>query len=239
MRALPDGTAKLLRAIDALPAAKGLVLAGGTALALRIAHRRSADLDFVFAAARLPGKRIDALLDALRKRHDVKTLPNVAAEQEFLDSGLELTDYQRDYAVDGVKLTFFVPEPTALGAAIRAEAGVAGLKRALVADLPSLFLMKSVALNQRIALRDFFDVYTLIEGHGQDFGAVLAAANRYGHSADTLKTRLIAATRSRDDPGVEPLAGPEPSFEKLKAYFANAIDRVEQAAAATAFRGEN
>lgn len=44
--------------------------------------------------------------------------------------------------------------------------GVHGLKRILVADLDSLFLMKAVTLNSRIATRDLFDVYTLVHAHG-------------------------------------------------------------------------
>lgn len=97
--------------MDGHPSASGLLLAGGTALALRIAHRSSADLDFVFTSQRLPRRRIDKLLDELRPGHDVMAMANVAAEQDFLDSGLDLADYQRDYSIGRVKVTFFTPIP--------------------------------------------------------------------------------------------------------------------------------
>jgi len=229
VRALPESTERLLRDIDALPLSEGLILAGGTALALRIEHRRSADLDFVFPSDRLPRKRVARLLDRLRQAHSVEPFPNLAAEQEFLDSGLELADYQQDYSIDGVKVTFFVPEPTRLSEAIRAERGVCGFRRVAVAELDSLFLMKAVALNTRMTTRDLFDVYTLIEKHGCPARELFEAAPRFGFSADVLKTRLLGASPRRDDPGIEVLAGTPPTFEQLRAYFAELIDVLEQA----------
>lgn len=231
MRALPASTERLLRAIDALPAAAGLILAGGTGMALRIAHRLSADLDFVFPARRLPRKRVARLLDELSRSHSVEPFPNLAAEQEFLDSGLELADYQQDYSIDRVKVSFFVPDPARLSEEIRAERGVAGLRRIAVATLRSLFLMKAVALNTRITTRDLFDVYTLIESHRCKETELFKAADRFGHSSDVLKTRLLGAAPRRDDPGIELPSGAPPTFEQLKAYFADLVDRIEQAQA--------
>lgn len=207
-------------------------MAGGTALALRIGHRRSADLDFVFKAQRLPRKRLDALLAALRSTHSVKPMANVAAEQAFLESGLELADYQQDYDIDGVKVTFFVADPEALGPTIKSEERVAGLKRVAVADIDSLFRMKAVALASRIAIRDLFDVYTLIERGGIDAQRLFEDAERFGFSADALKARLLSARQRSDDPGIEPTTAETATLEQLKGYFAGLIDRVEQAKAA-------
>lgn len=228
MPALPESTERLLRAIDRSTSARGLVLAGGTALALRIEHRRSGDLDFVFPRKQLPQRRVALLLETLRRAHSVAPFPNAAAEREFLDSGLELTDYQQDYAVDSVKVTFFVPEPQELGSEISSEEGVAGLKNVRVADLQSLFLMKTLALNSRTTMRDLFDVYTLIERHGCRAADIFKSADRFGYSSDALKTRLLNATPRADDAGIEITQGIAPTFEQLKAYFAELIDRHEQ-----------
>lgn len=236
MRALPEPTERLLYAIDALPSARGLVLAGGTALALRIGHRRSADLDFVFALQRLPRRRVTALLAALRESHSVEPMADVAAEQDFIDSGLDLADYQQDYSIDGVKLSLFVAEPAELGAAIKATEGVAGLKRIAVADIDSLFLMKAVALSSRTTMRDLFDVYTLIERQGIPARSLFDAVERFGYSSDVLKTRLLNASRRKDDPGIETTTGEAPAFAQLKTYFADLIDRVEQEQAAESTR---
>ncbi len=233
---LPERTENLLRVIDGYPRAEGLLLVGGTALALRIRHRRSADLDFAFASQRLPRRNIDRLLDELRAEHDVIAMANVAAEQDFLDSGLELSDYQRDYSVDGVKVTFFTPDPSSMGRALRGEAGVQGLKRIRVADLDSLFLMKAVALNSRMMARDLFDVYTLMRDHGYGEADLFQYARQFDFSPDTLKARLRHASRRVDDPGIEIADGVPPAFEQLQAFFVDAIDRVEQEAAEQALR---
>lgn len=233
---LPEPTEKLLRAIDGSPGASGLLLVGGTALALRIAHRRSADLDFAFASQRLPHRKIDKLLDELRADHDVDPIANVAAEQDFLNSGLELADYQRDYSVDGVKLTFFTPDPSSVGAALRGEAGIRELKRIRVADLDSLFLMKAVTLNSRMTTRDLFDVYILVRNHGYREADIFGYAEQFDYSPDTLKVRLQHAHRRLDDPGIEVADGVPPTFEQLQAFFVEAINRVEQETAAQAVR---
>ncbi|HEV2441532.1 MAG TPA: nucleotidyl transferase AbiEii/AbiGii toxin family protein [Steroidobacteraceae bacterium] len=233
---LPERTEKLLRAIDGSPSASNLLLVGGTALALRIAHRRSADLDFVFASQRLPRRKIDKLLNELRTRHRVTPMANVAAEQDFLDSGLELADYQRDYSVDGVKVTFFTADPSRLGEALQGEAGVHGLKRVRVADLHSLFLMKAVTLNSRMTTRDLFDVYTLVREHGYRESDIFRYAQQFDFSPETLKARLRHARRRVDDPGIEVPDGEPPAFEQLQAFFVDAINRVEQEAAAQAIR---
>ncbi|MGH8295971.1 MAG: nucleotidyl transferase AbiEii/AbiGii toxin family protein [Steroidobacteraceae bacterium] len=233
---LPERTEKLLRAIDGSPSAGGLLLVGGTALALRISHRRSAELAFAFSSRRLPRRKIDQLLEELRGGHDVMAMANVAAQQDFLDSGLELSDYQRDYSVDGVKVAFFTPDPSKLGQAIRADAGFHGLKRIRVADLDSLFLMKAVTLNSRITTRDFFDVYTLVREHDYGEGDLFRIARQFDFSPDALKTRLRHARRRADDPGIEIADGVPPTFEQLQAFFIEAIDRVEQEAATQAIR---
>ena len=225
---LPERTENLLRAIDGSPSASDLLLVGGTAMALRIAHRKSADLDFAFGSQRLPRRKIDKLLDELRANHDVTPIANVAVEQDFLNDGLDLADYQRDYSVDGVKLTFFTPDPSQLGTVMRGEAGFHGLKRIRVADLDSLFLMKAVTLNSRLTTRDLFDVYILVREHGYREADIFNYAQQFDFSADTLKTRLRHAHRRVDDPGIEIPDGVPPTFEQLQAFFVDSINRVEQ-----------
>lgn len=161
---------------------------------------------------------------------------NVAAEQDFLDSGLELADYQRDYAIDGVKVTFFTPDPARLGQELRGEAGFQGLQRIRVADLDSLFLMKAVKLNSRVTTRDLFDVYTLVREHGYREAEIFRYAQEFDFSPDTLKNRLRHSRRRADDPGIEIPDGVSPTFEQLRAFFVESINRMEQEVAAQAIR---
>jgi hypothetical protein len=87
---------------------------GGSALALRLGHRQSEDLDFVWPGAKLPRDRLEAL-------HRASVVAGMAAVphddptalREFADGGLDLLDFQQDYLMgDGVKVTFFSPEPS-------------------------------------------------------------------------------------------------------------------------------
>lgn len=236
MPALPASTEALLRTLDRMSETERFALAGGTALALHIGHRSSQDLDFVSLSPHLPRRQINWLLDKLRTQHTVEPVPNVAAEQDFLNDGLEFADYQQDYAINGVKLSFFVPDSARLANSLRTESGVADLQRIKVLDRDSLFLMKALTLNNRILTRDLYDVFVLLEKHGYKPPEIFKAANEFGYSAESLKQRLIGARKRRDDPGLEALTAETPSFEQLRAYFVAQINKLEQDAAAAAFR---
>ena len=90
---------------------EGFLLVGGTAMALHIAHRVSNDLDFLFCEShgKLPTTRIDRLVAQLREQGcKVELITNSAQESAFrINTGERLSDFARDYAIDGVKVTFF------------------------------------------------------------------------------------------------------------------------------------
>lgn len=62
---LTPGALRVFRRLQALPAMKSFVLVGGSALALRVQHRKSEDLDFLFTGPRLPGPAIREITAAL------------------------------------------------------------------------------------------------------------------------------------------------------------------------------
>lgn len=62
---LPIETARVWAFLEKEPSLAGAILIGGTALALRIGHRCSYDLDFCFPAPRLPLRQIEAVVEAL------------------------------------------------------------------------------------------------------------------------------------------------------------------------------
>jgi hypothetical protein len=95
---LPTETASVWAVLEKEPSLAGAILIGGTALALRIGHRRSYDLDFCFPAARLPRHQIEMVIEALAaggisaQRSDDPT-----AYDEFLNAGMSLHDFQQDF----------------------------------------------------------------------------------------------------------------------------------------------
>jgi hypothetical protein len=109
---LPPATERVWNFLKAQPVLKGFVLIGGSALALRIRHRRSEDLDCVFPGIRLPRERLDVLRrNAVQAGFDFQHNDDEAAAQAFEQDGLELYDYQQDLLVNGeVRLSFFAPD---------------------------------------------------------------------------------------------------------------------------------
>jgi hypothetical protein len=110
---LPPETEKVWRFLKEQTALSGFILIGGTALTMRINHRRSEDLDLVYPHERLPRERLESVghlaheagLNFVRNDHE-------SAVQEFAQGGLELHDYQQDFLAEGiVKVSFFVADP--------------------------------------------------------------------------------------------------------------------------------
>jgi hypothetical protein len=81
---LPTATEKVWDFLRTQPALAGFVLIGGSALALRIHHRRSEDLDLAFGDAHLPRARLEALQRvAAQTSVDFQRSDDEAALQEF------------------------------------------------------------------------------------------------------------------------------------------------------------
>ena len=242
MRALPPATEERFRLLTGLPGLARYTLVGGTALALRLVHRLSQDLDFAQEHAPLDRGPIGAVVRVLGKQGiPVARYPHDPARQDFEDSGLELDDYQQDYDAGGVKLSFFVPEyPRSQTEAVLGEPGpVPGVDSGhiRVADLKTLALMKSLLLGRRITTRDLFDVVALVRHGALDYRQVFDWQNNRSLGYDWLRSRLLHATQPKDDPGVSPLDGKIPAdFPALREILVGAMDHYEQAVAAEVFR---
>jgi len=124
--------------IQGVSAGYNAVLAGGTALALRIGHRVSYDLDF-FTQRPL---RIERLITQVRKAVGEF---QVISEEE----GALILD------ISGVKVSFFHYDYPFLEETTR----YAGVRIAGILDIAS---MKVIAISQRGARRDFVDLYFIL-----------------------------------------------------------------------------
>ena len=222
---LPPTTEQVWGALHSAQELSGFVLVGGSALALRIEHRTSEDLDFVWLGQRLPSQRIELALAAAEgkglpsQRHD-----DPGAIAEFFDSGLELHDSQQDYLVNGVKVSFF----TAPSGLVRVLSGDVG-DGPRVATIGELFATKCLVSAVRSRSRDWFDLYVLLRDHGftlRDYLRVFEqAGDRYG--AEIGLSRLCSGRPERADEGFQPLGSPSPSIEELQAFFVAARDALE------------
>lgn len=134
------------------------VLVGGTAVALRIGHRRSIDFDLF---ARKPFRNPDLARKISRTRFGIrKTYVNREGEFTFLINGVKVTFYHYPYKI---------------------ECGRKILNAFRMPDLLTLAAMKAFALGQRNKWKDYVDLYFIIgkyhgvkaitEKAGQLFGA--------------------------------------------------------------------
>ncbi len=180
--------------------ARGFLLIGGTALALHIGHRQSNDLDFVFceASGKLPTARIDKLIWQLRgDSHKADLITDSAAASTFrINTGEHLSDYARDYAIDGVKVTFFAASPRKhpkrfvywQNAPRDLQAGCAFS----VLSIDGLKTAKTLVLQDRVRSRDLYDLMVLMRDHGYTFDSFFDTVQRLADGAqDGEMERLI------------------------------------------------
>jgi hypothetical protein len=163
---LPPSTERIWSFLKEQPALAGFVLISGTALALRINHRRSDDLDLVWLDRHLPSARLEVLLGVLSQAGlEFQRDEDEAAILQFAEAGLDLRNFQQNFlTVDAVKVSFFVPD--------RSVTKVLGHRpepRIRVATLPELFKTKCLVSAMRSKTRDWFDLYLLLRHHGFSF----------------------------------------------------------------------
>ncbi|WP_426239802.1 nucleotidyl transferase AbiEii/AbiGii toxin family protein [Pararhizobium sp. DWP1-1-3] len=145
----------------------GLVLYGGTAIALRLGHRQSIDFDF-FTEHFLD---FDALYDAMPFLR-----PATVIQQE--PSTLTVLATSADSPGSPVKISFFGPVRTGrLGTPQFTDDGVL-----LVASLDDVFATKVKVLLQRVEVKDYRDIAAMIRD-GRDLANALGGARAlYGAS---------------------------------------------------------
>lgn len=131
----------LLRFIGQEPFAQRFYLAGGTALALRLGHRRSYDLDFFSETDRVLADTRREILAALADRHP-ETLEDVDGNLLLLMSGLRVGFFSYGYPL--LEL-------------LEAVEGVA------VASVVDVGLIKLDALISRGSRKDFYDLYFIAQ----------------------------------------------------------------------------
>lgn len=114
-------------------------LAGGTAIALQLGHRRSMDFD-LFSSRKIDQRKIRS---AIVKKHRIRSV---------------IIDNQDEYTVvvDGVKLTFLF-YPFKVRPAKRLDDYIR------LPDLASLAAMKAYALGRRAKWKDYVDLYWIME----------------------------------------------------------------------------
>jgi predicted nucleotidyltransferase component of viral defense system len=173
-KGLTNNIDAIIEKVAAMESVTPYILAGGTALAIQIGHRKSEDLDFMM----------------WRKTKSEKPEINwPAIERELQDRIGEIGSFnmlgfdQVEFAAAGVKFSFYVSnnycpvsEPVPYMGNIR------------LADVYSIMAMKLEVMLRRMKMRDYYDIYAILR-EGYDISKGIDAALKY--SQHKLSTKNI------------------------------------------------
>lgn len=211
---LPPATAAVIDRLADEAALESFCLVGGTAMALQAGHRRSLDIDLVTYGKTLDKNR---LFRAMRTRGATLVTPPSAITAAKIN-GIDLLAHVQDYVLDGVKVQCFV-DPAGQRHA-KGVMSVAGWRFGL-ADLQTLFAMKSALLLQRSRSRDYFDLMWFCQ-HGRTLADIIAAAQAAVDAPDVptvVEHKLLGLLPlDPDDEGLDPV-GVEVTVADVYRYF--------------------
>lgn len=151
---------KVLHRLGESTLAKEYYLAGGTALALQIGHRRSYDLDFFLLSSN--AERIDGaeISDHIRK---------IFGMQQSMETLRQID--QSQWTIHGTKVTFLAyPFPL--------QYDPVRFGNIRLADPREISLMKAYALGRRATIRDYVDLFFLLKERIIDLDEIIRHANR-------------------------------------------------------------
>jgi hypothetical protein len=228
---LPPATKAVLAILADEPALAGFCLIGGTAMALQAGHRRSLDIDLVTFKASLDK---NSLFKALRAQGATLVTPQSMISAAKIN-GIDLLAQVQDYVLDSVKVQCFAhPHGQRHAEGVKAVDGW----RFGLADLPTLFAMKSALLLKRSRSRDYFDLMWFCQHQGKSLLDVVAAAQAADDSpevATLVEHKLLGLMPlDSDDEGLDPV-GVDITPEAIYRYFEEDVMRREVAQAITAF----
>lgn len=155
---------------------KPFYLAGGTALALQLGHRKSIDLDFFSQQFPSP----EALLQALNKYNPV------LAQQ---DKGT------LDVFIDNVKISFFEYKYPLLGDTIP-------FKQTKLCSKLDIACMKIAAISQRGTKKDFVDLFVLLQTYSME--EIMKAFETKYTGTDYQKLHILKSLVYFDDAEKDP-----------------------------------
>ncbi len=205
---LPEETQRALSAcIDFDFLEPDWYLAGGTALALQVAHRSSEDLDFFTQRKQFD---IEFLDNALTQKGDWETTQTRAGTLHGILEGAKMSF---------IAYPFFHPSP------IRIQCGKVQM---LVPD--DIMAMKIFAISQRGRKRDFVDMYWYCSLHrGSLQGTIRRVVAQFPgkeHNVPHFIKSLLYFEDAEDDP--MPQLNFEADWEKIKAYFRHEVPKIAE-----------
>jgi len=225
---LPKATVAVLDKLADEEALTGFCLVGGTAMALQAGHRRSLDVvDLVIFEESL---NKHALFKAMQARGATLVTPASMISAAKIN-GLDLLAHAQDYVLDGVEVQCFAEaQGRRYAAGVQSQPGW----RFGLADLPTLFAMKSALLLKRSRSRDYFDLMWFCQHQGKTMADIMAAAQAAddGPEVPTLVEHKLLGLLplDADDEGLDPV-DVGTTVANIYAYFEGLVQAQEIAQA--------
>lgn len=235
LNALPESTQRVLSRLKGVGEIRDHLLIGGTAMALQVHHRVSEDLDFVQFGSKLDRPLINRILTHIRGPEKPELVTSLVARQTFDNDGEDIDDVHQDWMVDGTKVTFFCPdrkeEIDVLQAAKPLEYG-----HVKVADLDTIFKLKSMVVAERWTSRDAFDLLHFVERQGRDFLQVDEMIRRkLPHFPYANRMALFTRPFAVTDPGFQTASSEGPqTTDELAREMASMVERYKEIVSARA-----
>jgi predicted nucleotidyltransferase component of viral defense system len=196
----------LMRILGRLPFLQRFYLAGGTALALQIGHRRSIDLDFFSETDEVDERSRGEILRALAALQ-VQVIENTGGNLLLLANGIRTGFFSYGYPL--VKST-------------RPVENIA------LASLEDIGLMKCDALNTRGSRKDFYDLYYLSR-HISIEQLLEFSAEKYAYYRDfplmVLESMTLFDAADRD---IQPELLEDLPWEAVKLFFVQQARKLSQ-----------
>jgi len=203
---------------------EGFCLVGGTALALQAGHRRSLDVDLITFSQALDKNR---LFKAMRALGATLVTPQSMISTAKIN-GIDLLAHVQDYVLDGVKVQCFTnPAGQRFATEIQPVNGWCfGL-----ANLPTLFALKSALLLKRSRSRDYFDLMWFCQ-QGKTLADIVAAAQEADDGPEVptvIEHKLLGLIPlDAEDEGLDPV-GIEITPVDIYRFFENLVQADEVA----------
>ena len=229
---MPEKTELLYETLCSMnhPSKSSMFLVGGTAMSIQCTHRLSENLDFWVPHNDLFEIGLDWLISELRNKCDVKLITAHSDIVKAKINGLNLFGSARDYAIDGVKVTFFNRSDFAHKQFEKylPKGSVEGIN---IMPLDGIFAMKSYVITQRIKSRDLFDLMHFLS-HGKTiselFQATLAASP--DTTIEEISSILVGdVPLDKSDEGLSAVC--KTGIGDIYDFFSNEVDNYQRSVA--------
>jgi predicted nucleotidyltransferase component of viral defense system len=164
----------IIEKVATMESINSYILAGGTALAMQIGHRKSEDLDFMMWR---------------KSKREKPEVDWTAIEKELIEKIGEVESFnmlgfdQVEFVVAGVKFSFYVSNNYC-----PVSEPVSYIDNIRLADIYSIMAMKMEVMLRRMKMRDYYDIYAILK-EGYDISKGIDAALKY--SQHKLSTKNI------------------------------------------------